>query len=186
MNGAIFYATRYGSTAQYADWISDATGIPAFDANKTDADPSLYDFVVIGAPVIYHKLPIRHWVMQKMLSLETRPVLFFTVSGAPAGAKLDRWIANSLPEALIQQMTHFALRGRQNPRDLSWFDRIMLVIGGLTNPDRGAGREELKGFDFMDKSSIEPMVQAIQHLQSRDAVRLEIDNDQPREIRGQI
>lgn len=119
MNGATFYATRYGSTAQYAEWITEATGIPAFDVNKTDADPSAYDFVVIGAPVIYHKLPIRNWVRQKMGSFKTRPVLFFTVSGAPAGPKLDGWIANSLPQALIQQMHHFALRGRQNPKDLS-------------------------------------------------------------------
>lgn len=169
MNGAIFYATRYGSTAQYAGWISAATGIPAFNVNKTVADPFGYDFVVIGSPVIYHKLSIRNWIRQKMPSFETRPVLFFTVAGAPAGSKLDGWIANSLPKALIQRMHHFALRGRQNPGDLSWFDRIMLVIGGLTNPDRGAGREELKGFDFMDKSSIAPMVKAIQQLQSSDA-----------------
>lgn len=186
MNGAIFCATRYGSTAQYAEWISAATGIAAFNVNKTDADPSAYDFVVIGCPVIYHKLPIRNWVRQKMPSFETRPVLFFTVAGAPAGPKLDGWIADSLPQALIQRMHHFALRGRQNPKDLSWFDRIMLVIGGLTNPDRGAGREELKGFDFMDKPSIAPIVKAIQQLQSRDAVRREADNDQPRQKRGQI
>jgi len=97
MNGAIFYATRYGSTAQYAEWISVATGISAFDVNKTDADPSAYDFVVIGSPVIYHKLPIRNWVIRKMPSIETRPVVFFTVAGAPAGPKLEGWIANSLP-----------------------------------------------------------------------------------------
>jgi len=30
MNGAIFYSTKYGSTAQYAQWISEATGPPAF------------------------------------------------------------------------------------------------------------------------------------------------------------
>jgi len=186
MNGAIFYATRYGSTAQYAEWISVATGISAFDVNKTDADPSAYDFVVIGSPVIYHKLPIRNWVIRKMPSIETRPVVFFTVAGAPAGPKLEGWIANSLPQALIQRMHHFPLRGRQNPKGLSWFDRIMLVIGGLTNPDRGAGREELKGFDFMDKSSIKPTVKAIQRLQSRDAVRPETDNDQPQQKREQI
>jgi len=169
MNGAIFYATRYGSTAEYAEWISEATGVPAFDVNRADADPSDYDFVVIGAPVIYHKLPIRNWVRRKMPCFEARPVLFFTVSGAPAGSKLDGWIANSLPETLIQRMNHFALRGRQNPVDLSWFDRMMLIIGGLTNPDRKAAREELKGFDFMDKSSIGPIVKAIEQLQSSDA-----------------
>ena len=28
MNGAVFYATKYGSTAEYAKWIGDATGLP--------------------------------------------------------------------------------------------------------------------------------------------------------------
>ncbi|MGB5725129.1 MAG: flavodoxin domain-containing protein [Parasphingorhabdus sp.] len=171
MDGAIFYATRYGSTAQYAEWISEATGISSFDVNRADADPSHYDFVVIGAPVIYHKLAIRNWVRQKMATLKTRPVLFFTVSGAPAGSKLDGWIANSLPRALIERMHHFALLGRQNPGDLSWFDRMMLIIGGLKNRDRVAGKEELEGFDFMDKASIQPIVKAIQQLQSSDGVR---------------
>ncbi len=62
---------------------------------------------------------------------------------------------------------HVALLGRQNPRELSWFDRIMLVIGGLTNPDRVAAKAELQGFDFMDKSSIGPIVDMARQLQER-------------------
>lgn len=168
MNGAIFFATRHGSTAQYAQWIAEATGLPTFDVNRADADPSGYDFVVIGAPVIYHKLAIRKWVRQHLASFESKPVVFFTVSGAPAGEKLDGWIAGSLPESLIRRMNHVALRGRQNPKDLPWFDRTMLIIGGLMNPDRVAGREELKGFDFMDKSTIDPVVELIRALKARE------------------
>ena len=168
MNGALFYASRYGSTAQYAQWISEATGLPTFDVNKGDADPSRFEFVVIGAPVIYHRLMIRKWVKQKKAILETRPVIMFTVSGAPAGSKLDGWIAKSLPQALIRRMNHVALRGRQDPKDLSRFDRLMLIIGGLMNPDRVAGREELHGFDFMDQSSIGPVVALIRKNQSRE------------------
>lgn len=43
---------------------------------------------------------------------------------------------------------------------------MMLIIGGLANRDRKAGREELHGFDFMDKGSIAPIVERIAALQS--------------------
>lgn len=35
MKGAIFFSSKYGSTAQYAHWISQATGLPAYDINIT-------------------------------------------------------------------------------------------------------------------------------------------------------
>ncbi len=166
MDGAIFYATRYGSTAQYADWIAGATGLPAFNIDATEESPAEYDFVVLGAPVIYHKLSNAKWVRRNLGLLATKPVVFFSVSGAGAGAKLDGWIANSLPRALIRRMTHIALLGRQNPNDLTLFDRLMLVIAGTFNRDRKAAREEMHGFDFMDQSSILPVVDAIETLKS--------------------
>jgi len=164
MNGAIFYATSYGSTAEYADWISKATSLPAFDVGKQGAKPSDYDFLVIGSPVIYHKLLFHKWAKRHEDALCGRPLLLFSVSGAGAGKKLDGWIAGCLPARLIAHFDHVALRGRQNPRDLNWYDRMMLIIGGLMNPDPVASREEMKGFDYMDKASIAPIVEwANQH-----------------------
>ena len=166
MNGAIFFTSRYGSTAQYARWIGDATALPVFDIADANADPSRYEFLVLGCPVIYHTLTIRKWVKRNLEQIDTKPIILFTVSGAPAGQKLNGWIADSLPGHFIARMNHVALLGRQNPNDLNWFDRIMLVIGGLMNRDPVASREEMKGFDYMDKSSIEPVVKLVQQIQS--------------------
>ena len=94
------------------------------------------------------------------------PIIFFSVSGAPAGPKLDGWIADSLPAHFISHMDYVALRGRQNPKELSLFDWIMLKIGGLKNPDPVARKEEMKGFDYMDKSSIEPIVKLAREFQT--------------------
>ena len=94
----------------------------------------------------------------------------FTVSGAPSGPKLEGWIADCLPETLISKMEHVALRGRQNPKELTWWDRLMLIIAGLKNPDPVAREEELKGFDFMDKSSIEPIIKLVQQFKSSKAL----------------
>lgn len=170
MKGALFFSSKYGSTAQYAKWIGEATGLPVFDIKKSKANLSDYDFLLLGAPIIYHKLLNRKWVKTNLASIENRPVLFFSVSGAGPGQKLDGWIADSIPKHLILQMEHVALLGRQNPKELTWFDWIMLKIGGLKNPDPVARKEEMKGFEYMDKASIEPIVQLVHQYQTSETI----------------
>ena len=166
MKGAILYSSRYGSTAQYANWIGEATGLPVFNIRDASDNLSKYHFLIIGSPIIYHKVHNWRWVRKNLTELEKIPIIFFTVSGAPAGQKLDGWIADSLPQKLISKMHHVALRGRQNPKKLTRWDRLMLIIGSMKNPDPVASKEELEGFDFMDKASIEPILKLVQQIQS--------------------
>jgi len=169
MKGAIFFASRYGSTEQYAKWIGEATGLPVFDVKDAKADSSKFDFLILGAPIIYYKLLNRKWLKTKWSSIESKPIILFTVSGAPGGDKLNGWIANSnLPENFISKIHHIALRGRQIPKELTWYDRMMLIIGGLKNPDPVARKEELQGFDYMDKSSIGPIVKLVEQFKSSE------------------
>jgi len=83
--GAIFFSGQYGSTAQYAEWIGEATGLPVFNVNETNADPANYDFLVFGSSVIVHKLLIRKWVKRHLTDIEHKPVILCTVSGARQG-----------------------------------------------------------------------------------------------------
>lgn len=166
MKGAIFYASRYGSTREYAGWIAEATGLPEYDVDSHGADPADFDFLVLGSPVIYYKLIFSKWVLRHLDVILTRPTVVFTVSGAPPGEKLDGWIADCLPSALIGHMHHVALRGRQIPQDLTWYDRFMLIVAGLKNRDRQAAREETHGFDFMDRDSIQPVVDLVKDLKA--------------------
>ena len=168
MKGAIFFSSKYGSTKQYADWIAEATGLPVFDIKDINADPSAFDFLVLGGHVIYYKISNHKWVKKHLANIENKPVIFFTVSGAPAGEKLNGWIKNSLPASLISKIKHVALQGRQIPSTLTWWDWTMLKIAGLMNRDRKAGKEEMQGFDYMDKSSIEPIVKMVQQLQESE------------------
>ncbi|WP_296381560.1 flavodoxin domain-containing protein [Winogradskyella sp.] len=169
MKGAIFFASKYGSTEQYANWIGEASGLPVFDVKSTNPNLADYDFLVLGSPIIYYKLLNRKWIQANWVNIENKKTILFTVSGAPAGKKLNRWIAESkLPNKLVSSMEHFALRGRQIPKELTWYDRLMLIIGALKNPNPVASKEELNGFDYMDKSSIEPILKYILQLQHND------------------
>ena len=170
MIGAIFFSSKYGSTAQYANWIGQATGLPVFDVKYNNPDLSKYDFLILGSPIIYYKLSIHKWVKRHLAKLADKPIIFFSVSGAPAGSKLDGWIADSLPEDFISRMNHVALRGRQIPEELSWYDRMMLKIAALVNKDPVARKQEFEGFDFMDKSSIAPILKLVKQFQPSKAM----------------
>jgi len=173
MKGAIFYSTKYGSTEQYAIWLGEATSLPVFNVKEKSAIPADYDFLVIGAPIIYYKLYNRHWMKRNWSSMENKSIVFFTVSGAPPGEKLAKWFNNSLPKNMIANMQHVGLQGRQKPEELTWFDRGMLQIAAKFNKDRKAAREEGEGFDYMDRSSIEPIVKIVRQWQSKEIEKSE-------------
>jgi menaquinone-dependent protoporphyrinogen IX oxidase len=162
MKAAIFFSGHYGSTEQYANWIGEATGLPVFDVNDQKVKPEEYDLLILGSSVIIYKLTIRKWVKQNWMGIKNARVILFTVSGAPGGPKLDSWIEQSLPGELIEKMDHVALRGRMDPRKLSWSVRMILRIGAWVDRDPEARKQEVEGFDRVDKASIEPVLRLVQ------------------------
>lgn len=171
MNGAIFFSGKYGSTEQYANWIGQATGLPVFDIKNSKADPSKYDFLILGSSIIYFKPTILKWVKTNLSKLKGRSKILFSVSGAGASPKLNRWVANSLPSELWSQIEHVALRGRLDHSKLSWWLRQILLIGSLINRDPEASKDERHGFDYVDKESIKPILKLVkQYKQSEEPV----------------
>ena len=162
MRGAVIYSGQYGSTAQYARWIGDDTGLPVFSVDDAAADPSRYDLLLLGSSILFFRARIRRWVRDHWSELRGKPLLLFTVSGAPAGPKLDGWVANSFPKDVRSQLEHVALRGRLDHADVSWWLRVLLKIGSLANPDPQAKQEERHGFDYMDRASVEPILEWVE------------------------
>ena len=169
MKGAVLYETKYGSTAEYANWIGEAAKLPVWNVRLENVDPDKFDFLILASPVIYYKLLITDWVQRNLPKLTGKPIIVVTVSGAPPGPKLDAWVGDSLPADFIASTKHIALRGRQIPNELTWYDRAMLVIAAWKNPDPVASDEELKGFDYMDKNSIMPVVALANEYKSQAA-----------------
>ena len=162
MNGAIFFSGEYGSTEQYANWIGEATGFPVFNIEDANADPTMYDFLILGSSIVYFRLKIRKWIKVNLSELEANSKILYSVSGAGPSAKLDRWVASSLPSKLASHMEHVALRGRLDHTKVSWWVRQILWMGSLFNPDPDARKDERYGFDYVDKASIEPILKLIE------------------------
>lgn len=168
MNGAIFFSSKYGSTAQYANWIGEATGLPVFDIKDSNADPSKYEYLILGSSIIFFRLTIRKWVKANLADLKGRSKILFSVSGAGPSDKLNRWVSHSLPSRLLSQMKHVALRGRLDHSKVNWLIRLMLWIGSLINPDPEASKEERYGFDHVDKESIEPILELVRQFKHNE------------------
>jgi len=166
MNGAIFFSGKYGSTEQYANWIGDATGLPVFDIKDPNADPSKFDYLILGSSIIYFKLTIRKWAKANLPMLKGRSKILFSVSGAGPSDKLNRWVSRSFPATLLSQMEHVALAGRLDHTKVSWWIKLSLWIGSLINPDPAASKDERYGFDNVKKESIEPIVKLIEQLRT--------------------
>ena len=75
MNGAIFYSSRYGSTAQYAKWISVRTTVPIYNMKNKKTNPASFDFLVLGCPVIYHKLFLHKWIQRNLDHILSKPTI---------------------------------------------------------------------------------------------------------------
>ncbi|TBN04324.1 hypothetical protein EYD45_06810 [Hyunsoonleella flava] len=164
MKGAIFFSGKYGSTEQYANWIGEATGLPVFSINNPNADPSEFDYLILGSSIIYFKLSIRKWAEVNLSKLNGRSKILFSVSGAGPSDKLERWVAKSFPTVLLSQMDHVALAGRLDHSKVNWLIKLSLWIGSLFNPDPLASKEERYGFDHVDKDSIKPIIERIGQL----------------------
>ncbi len=160
MNGAIFYSGKRGSTAQYAQWIGEATGLPVFDANNTQADLADYDCLILGSSVIMMRMTIRKWVRAHWDSIRHKPTLLFSVAGAADDDPLlQGWLRASYPAELIEHSPHVVLGGRLDLSKFSWWMRLFMTIGAYTKPTVEKKRDMLEGFDRVDKASIAPIVQ---------------------------
>ncbi|WP_339840476.1 flavodoxin domain-containing protein [uncultured Maribacter sp.] len=168
MNGAIFFSGNYGSTEQYANWIGEATGLPVFDIKDSNANPSNYEYLILGSSIIFFKLTIRKWASANLSMLKGRSKILFSVSGAGPSNKLNTWVANSLPSGLFSQLDHVALRGRLDHSKLSWWLRPIMWFGSLINPDSEASKDERFGFDYVDKESIEPILKLIRQFKPNE------------------
>lgn len=170
MKGAIFFSGKYGSTEQYANWIGVATGFPVFNIKDSNADPSEYDYLILGSSIIYFKLSIRKWAEANLSKLNGRSKILFSVSGAGPSDKLERWVTKSFPTVLLSQMDHVALAGRLDHSKVNWLIKLSLWIGSLFNPDPQASKEERYGFDHVDKESINPILEMVRQFKNSEKV----------------
>jgi TrmH family RNA methyltransferase len=61
--------------AQYAQWLAEATSLPTYDIDETNASLAKFDFLVLGSPVVYHTLVFHRWVKRNLDDILVRQIV---------------------------------------------------------------------------------------------------------------
>jgi len=150
--GAIIYASRYGSTAQTAEWIAEemegmAEVIPVAEA----ADLSSYDFVILGSGIYGGQLhkDMRAFLEEKKEELSGKITAIFVVCGATgsyAKGYLDMFAAESgTTPSLMKAFGGWLKKELLSPEDFkvleSYYKSINRPFENYDNTDKAKALE---------------------------------------------
>ena len=85
MSGIIYYKTKYGSTEEYAKWLSEDVG---FELKNLADGPKIgsEQFVVIGSSLMMGKVTAASWIKKNWDKLKDKKLVFFCVGGSRIGS----------------------------------------------------------------------------------------------------
>lgn len=164
MKGIIIYQSNYGSTEQYAKWISDVTGFEIIEQkNVKTKDISKYDTVIMGAP-IFASTPLNaKWIEKKWDVLKEKKLVLYTTSGAPGNDPLlIEDFQSTFPEDIHKKLSYFPLGGRIIQSELNLLHKILMYIGKKIEKDPQKRSEMNKDKDHVDRKEIAPLLEYVQ------------------------
>lgn len=163
LKGLIVYKTKYGSTRQYAQWISDELKFDIADVLTFDSDLlEDYDIIIIGSHIFGGKIMIADWVASREQLLQGKPLYFFTVSGTPPkNRSLFDLYRESIPDSLQKRAQYFAFHGKMRYDELDRIDKMTMNMGVLMSRKSSDRDSMRKGYDHVKKKAIFGLVNAV-------------------------
>jgi len=161
MKGLIVYKGKYGATAQYASWISEALDLPKLDLNTQVVDSLAgYDFIIAGSPVYAGRLLIKEWLHLNQQVLQTKKIFLFVICASAYEDTTQQLniIKNNIPYNLIQVMETFFLPGRVIINKLSWLDRVIVKLGAILEKDPAKKQLMRRGFDAVNRTKVNTLI----------------------------
>ena len=134
MKTAVIYASRYGYTRQYAEWLADDLGADLFDVRAVRAGLiEQYDILVLGGGVYAGKLNGIEWFAGNAERLRGKKLIYFAVGlRNPDMPETEEAVRQSLhrqlPENLCGQVRLFCLHGGLDDKKLSFVHRAMMRV----------------------------------------------------------
>lgn len=164
MKGIVIYKSKYGSTQQYAEWISETLG---FDlANVDEFDPELlteYSIVVLGSYIHAGKIVLKEWLDKNVKLLTSRGIFLYTVSGtSPQSEDLRNIYKSTMPDELKMNNQYFAFGGKMDYKKLDRMDKMVMNMGVLLERSVESKISMKKGYDHVKKKPIFKLIYAVE------------------------
>lgn len=171
MKGIILYKTQYGSTEQYAQWLSEDTGLQALPLEEANIENTKgCDFIIIGSHIKIGHIKAADWIKTHWNWLKDKKLLLYSVSGSYADRKQQREILEmSLPEDILADFEYYPLPGKLDKSKLNFLDRIIVFLGSKAVPDEEAKDRMAHGFDYVDHHHLDQLKKVVKRLMKKGA-----------------
>src|SRR3989344_207432 len=163
----IAYASRYGSTKQYANWLGESLGADVFPVE--DIDPKQlenYDTVIVGGWVRIGKIMCADFVLHNWAVLKDKKVCIFSVSATkPTEDIIQEFYEKNFPGEIREKVTFFPLWGRFT--ELNFIDSFLTLVPKTafyiklflapSQKNRSVYQGLTEKFDHVERSALEPI-----------------------------
>jgi len=175
MKAVVIYKTKYGTTKQYAEWIAEALEIPLFEATAIKPAQLLdYDVIIYGGGLYAGGVIGSKLVAENPCNC----LILFTVGAAdPSTTDYKDILEKNFSQDLLSKTKIFHLRGGIDYSKLSLVHKgMMAMLRKMVKKKSKKSESELsdedmlfletygKKVDFMDKTTIMPLVDYVQTL----------------------
>ncbi|MFC2082575.1 flavodoxin domain-containing protein [Candidatus Bipolaricaulota bacterium] len=166
MAGIIVYASNYGSTRQYAEWIHEETGFQMYQSKDRAIPWAESAVVVIGSPIMAGKPILAKWTQKMWSRMKDATVVFYTTSQTPPTEQvLQEGFRSTFPEKMVSAMKYFPLHGKMTYANLGGLHKMMMRIGVLIEKDPAIKKQMMVPVDGVNRGNVEEIVRYIRGIQ---------------------
>ena len=180
MKYLVTYASKYGSTKQYAEWIAEALSCDLLEAGAVKPGTlAQYDVLIHGGGLYAGGLSGISVITKNYAMLSVKPVILFSCGLADPNdpenvAHIEAGLAKVLTPEMQKHIKQFHLRGGIDYGKLGMTHKAMMAMlhRSMLRKDRDSLRNEDRlmldtygqRVNFIDKNTIAPLVEYVKSL----------------------
>lgn len=172
MNGIILYQSEYGSTKQYAEWLSEETGFAIKEVMKDEVAEVLpYDVIILGGGIHASGITGLSFLKKNYDSLKGKYIAVFCCGASPYEEDAFHQLTEHNMKGPLAEIPLFYCRGAWDINVLTFKDRIFcnLVRNAIEKKDPAEYEPWEKVLmvagdntcDWKDREQIKPIVEWI-------------------------
>lgn len=174
-NTVVVYESKYGTTEKYAKWIAEDLNCPVYNLKGLRDDKlNEYDTIIHGGGLYAGGVA----GSKILIKMQEKNIVLFTVGLAdPNVTDYTEVLEKNFDKELIEKMKIFHLRGGIDYKNLSLMHKIMMSAmkklvskkseDELTHDDKMMLETYGDIVDFVDRKSIEPIIEYIKYIESK-------------------
>lgn len=126
MKGIILYASKYGATKRYAEWLAEKTGFDCVETKKAKIeDVKQYDTILLGGGIYASGIAGLSFLKKNITHLREKKVIVFCDGASPYEERaFQQIVAHNLKDSLAG-LPCFYCRGAWDPDAMSLADRTL-------------------------------------------------------------